>query len=471
MKKQILLLFGLLLSHFVYSQTAPVGNYIYNASLSFGDPGHDCGCKNLIKLQLKFNDGDVVFIDENVSCRTNGQAFPPVSKIISANRKLNKIQTISSRNEKNILGCGNPSGTNDKDIDINITSHLCKYDYYDIMTYPATFLGNTFTSRVWYGNLSMTVTPQLTIIDPSNGGANDFEIDDPNGIVINSHSGFDSSDYNWEYLFPNIDPTAPPPIWESLSQFDGRSSINLKIEGVIGDRPNPKNYYGRILNIRQVACGYTSATIPPPNEIKYTLLKTPPLLLSTAPPEKTKCSYSTDGKIQFTFNRPLETDEKFRFNLKKLEPITNTYRDVVNSFDVVNTATNSQCTLKNLPPGKYQGTYYTIYPNPSSSVTTLNSKDKIIAPFEITTSPALKYTARMAQPKCATDGAEIVVNATGGTPPYSYSINGAPAVKYIDTDEKGLPKGDYIIAVDPTITDDITIQVTDKQNCVDDSKK
>jgi hypothetical protein len=225
------------------------------------------------------------------------------------------------------------------------------------------------------------------------------------------------------------------------------------------------------------------------------MVKTPPLLVSTTPPEKTKCSYSTDGKIQFTFNRPLETsvvnpllNETFLFNLKRYNPITGLYdkSDVV-SYDVVNTPTNSQCTLKNLPPGKYQATYQTVFPNDQNAGTTLNSELKNLNDFTIDSPPALKYTARMGQPKCATDGGDIALNARGGVPPYTYTITATKVVNGtkkpyttskvftnsagIPLPDHGLPNRDYIIPLAPGLEGDITIKVTDKQGCVDGDTK
>jgi hypothetical protein len=165
------------------------------------------------------------------------------------------------------------------------------------------------------------------------------------------------------------------------------------------------------------------------------------------------------------------------------------YIHVVNSFDVVNTATNCQCTLKNLPSGKYQVTYQTRFPKDLSATTPtyFNSQDKSISDFTIDSPPALKYTARMGQPKCATDGGDIALNARGGVPPYTYTITGTKVVNKIKTPyttskvftnsagiplpDHGLPNRDYIIPLDPALEGDITIQVTDKQGCVDDSKK
>jgi SprB repeat len=457
MKKLILLLFGLLLSHFVFAQ-APAGYYNYDMVLTTRDPGHKIGCENHIQLFLQFNNNtkQIGFGEQNLGGAPNPYDLGFNLRQIATD-KLSGAYTISSRNKDGGCGCGACGATSINNERINVT-----------MGY-ATFLctGSAKSSDAWDTSLAIKRTPELKIVDNSNGVTrfNYFEVDDPNGIVINSYSGFDASDYNWEYVDP-FDSSIPKK-WLPLLNFNGQSSINLTIADINTNGKNPKQFYNTLLSVRQVGCN-NSASVP----IVYSLVKTPPLLVSATPPAMTKCAYSTDGKIQFTFNRPLETDETFAFNLKRYNPITGLYdkSDVV-SYDVVNTATNSQCTLKNLPPGKYQATYQTKFPNDvvTNPPTTLNSKDKPINDFEIVAPTPLKYTARMAQPKCATDGAEIVVNATGGTPPYSYSINGAPAVKYIDTDEKGLPKGDYIIPLNNNIPNKtkITIKVTDKQGCVD----
>jgi hypothetical protein len=480
MKKRNLLCFILcanMLTHLKAQTTVPIGTYKIESKLTLWvtHTENSAGCPNNTIHVYYLIDG----AKQEIFNKDGANELPNAGDVKTYHSSMyipapwslhgiSKINTISDMQQRaSVIDGGGCPGIHLERNNITYTP-LCSSFYDGILA-----SGSVST---WGSNLTIVRTPQLTIVDSGN---NFFEVDDPNGIDIVSHSGFEVGEYNWEFCFPSKDQSVPK-VWFSLKDYDsrkfsGKSNINLTIADIKISDPNvpsnPKQYYGKILDIRQKGCVNSKP-------VSYTMVKTPPLLVSTTPPEKTKCSYSTDGKIQFTFNRPLETsavdpllNETFFFNLKWYDPIGLTYKDVVNSFDVVNTPTNSQCTLKNLPPGKYQATYQTKFPNDvvTNPPTTLNSKDKPINDFEIVAPTPLKYTARMAQPKCATDGAEIVVNATGGTPPYSYSINGLPAVKYIDTDEKGLQKGDYIIKLNNNIPNKtkITIKVTDKQGCVD----
>jgi hypothetical protein len=490
MKKQILLIFGLLLSNFLYSQTIPVGTYEAKISgWARGDTNHHCG---EAFVNLEFQSGAVRFVTISYSENSASQNFGN-SYSFKANNIPNSIYFSASRQIKESCNGDRPNNqgriysTSDHD--------------FRALNFPFEFTNmtnvNSDGSGLWNSSGNILTYPKLTILDTSNGVTrfNYFEIDDPNGMVINSHTNFSDNQYNWEYLLPSLNPSdisVPAPDWLSLPvKFNGESSITLRIGDMKLANPNPKQYYGKILKIRQK--GYVNS-----NEVSYSMIKTPPLLVSTTPPEKIKCSYSTDGKIQFTFNRPLETsvvnpllNETFSFNLKWYDPIGLKYKDVVNSFDVVNTPTTSQCTLKNLPPGKYQATYQTRFPNDvitPNSPTTLSSQLKDLNDFEIKAPDPLKYKARMAQPKCATDGAEIVINATsGGTPPYSYTIKGTivkPDKTTTDFEitkeftnsagtpnaDHGQPNGDYIIPLDPELDGPVSIKVIDKNKCIDGNK-
>jgi hypothetical protein len=428
--------------------------------LTTRDPGHKIGCQNHIELFLQFNNNtkQIGFGEQNLGGAPNPYDLPFNLRQIATD-KLSGAYTVSSRNKDGGCGCGACGATSINNERINVT-----------MGY-ATFLctGSAKSSDAWDTSLAIKRTPQLTIVDP-NPGKNYFEVDDPAGIVINSYSGFDASDYNWEYIDPlNVGGGWIPFIDTQTRKYNGLSNLTLTLADINTSKPpkNPRSFYQSTLSIRQVGvgsgCNYAS------KQVDYTLVKTPPLVKSITP-TATQCAYSKDGEVQFAINGVLETDETFGFDLNKLDPLDptpNTYKPVAdNAYEI--TSTGKLCNLIKLAPGVYKGFYQTKFPNGNGNFFKSQPQD---INFTIDTPPALKYTARMAQPKCATDGAEIVVNATGGTPSYWYSINGAPAVKYIDTDEKGLPKGDYSIAVDPAIIGKITIQVTDSQSCFDDTKK
>jgi hypothetical protein len=317
MKKQILLIFGLLLSNFLYSQTIPVGTYEAKISgWARGDTNHHCG---EAFVNLEFQSGAVRFVTISYSENSASQNFGN-SYSFKANNIPNSIYFSASRQIKESCNGDRP----------NNQGRIYSNDYvFRSLDYSFEFRNmvsvNSDGSGLWNSSGNILTYPKLTILDTSNGfnTFNYFEIDDPSGIVINSHTDFSDNQYNWEYKLPSINPQALPPDWMPFTNtitrtFNGKSSINLKISDMILSDANPKQYYGKILTIRQK--GYVNS-----NEVSYTMIKTPPLLVSTTPPQDANCSYSTDGKIQFTFNRPLETsvvdpllNETFTFNLKKI---------------------------------------------------------------------------------------------------------------------------------------------------------
>lgn len=514
----IIFVFVLFIGNFSYSQTIPVGNYKYKLDLTFGDPDHKCGCRNSIKLGLNFSDGNVDFLDTDVNCRPNGLGWSLDEKIISASRRLNGFYTVSSRNTDNGLGCGNSTGINDRYQFANVSSQQCNQYYTNIMSMPFNLFGNIVYSTTWYSNLNIKRTPQLTIVNPT-PNFNYFEVDDPAGVIINSHTGFDVSEYRWYYKINK--PNQPDTGWLPLaSNFNGNSSISsLKITDVIPLNAKPKEYYGGRLEIRQEGCSVIS------NIKEYTLIKTPPLLVSQIPNiSDTKCSYGSDGTATFTFGRNLEKDistllpsEHFVFNIYKRQddynndintsiPYINLTNDILlpNIFkDNYDDIVNKKNELGNFTPGFYYMRYSTKFDNPVAgnpsfvsaiipseprsiiSKSLYNSRtgmydnvqvDTRVIPFTIKAPTPLIYTARMAQPKCSGGSAEIVINTKGGRPPYYYCINctndnsriqftndaGVPYPDY------GLPNGDYIITIPGSIPDgNISIKVTDSKNCVD----
>jgi hypothetical protein len=458
MKKQIQLLFGLLLSHFVYSQTIPVGDYKYYMDLDVYTTNNKAiACDNTVAVDFIFYQiGSLA--SYQIDLDTERYAHREFT--VTATKKLYRIKTNAQRNWENILGCTN-NGLKSKFTDF---LPVCDKNYGNII-------------EEWEGSFKLKRTPQLTIINP-NPGYNYFEVDDPNGIVINSYSGFDASDYNWEYIDPlNVAGGWIPFIDTQTRKYSGLSSLTLTLADINPKLKSNKSFYQSTLSIRQVGvgtgCNYAS------KQVDYTLVKTPPLVKSITP-KNTQCAYSKDGTIEIEFNRPLETDEKFGPN----NLIYQTDKIIPDVAIVANPNSNTKFTISGLPPETYKLTYQT---NFLVGVNVYNSERKTIESIVVASSPALKYTARMAQPKCATDGGDIAINVRGGVPPYSYKITATTVVNGtkspyttskvftnsagIPLPDHGLPNGDYIIPLDSRIEGKVTIQVTDSHGCVDGDKK
>jgi hypothetical protein len=453
-----------------YSQS--VGTYKYKTTLTVTDGNsHVVDCDNWFSFWLCGNAGCYQIQREvNLDDISNTWTYRD-STYVSSGTDMSYYKTHSERHWKNAGGCTGSDG--DRVGTYVRTTAGCSKGYNDVMT-------------EWASNLTIERIPQLTIVDNRtwNSPFNYFEIDDPNGIVIQSHTGFLPSEYNWEYIDPLADPLAPI-VWLPFTdtqtrKYSGLSSLTLTLADINTSKPpkNPRSFYQSTLSIRQVGvgtgCNYAS------KQVDYTLVKTPPLVKSITS-TATQCAYSKDGTIEIEFNRPLETDEKFGPN----NLIYQTVKIIPDVAIVPNPNSNTKFTISGLPPETYKLTYQTNFP---VGPNVYNSERKTIEPIVIGSPPALKYTARMAQPKCATDGAEIVINATsGGTPPYSYTIKGTivkpdkTTTNFEITKEftnsagtpnadHGQPNGDYIIPLDPELNGPVSIKVTDKNKCIDGNK-
>jgi hypothetical protein len=480
MKKQILLIFGLLLSNFLYSQTIPVGTYEAKISgWARGDTNHHCG---EAFVNLEFQSGAVRFVTISYSENSASQNFAN-SYFFKANNIPNSIYFSASRQIKESCNGDRP----------NNQGRIYSNDYvFRSLDYSFEFRNmnnvNSDGSGLWNSSGNILICPKLTILDNSNGVTrfNYFEVDDQNSIVIQSHTDFLPTEYNWEYIDPLLGGGWIPFTDTQTRIYNGLSSLTLTLADINPLNVDRRNFYGRTLSIRQVGIRQASCNSKS-DPIKYSLVKTPPLLVSTTP-KSTQCAYSEDGEVQFALNRVLENEETFGFDLSKLDPLNpvlNTYIPVVIAPTQI-ISIGKLCTLIKLAPGVYKGNYKTKFPNLLNDFS-LKSQPVDIS-FTIGSSPALKYKARMAQPKCATDGAEIVINAiSGGTPPYSYTIKGTivkPDKTTTDFEitkeftnsagtpnaDHGQPNGDYIIPLDPELNGPVSIKVIDKNKCIDGNK-
>lgn len=489
----------------VFSQNV-TGTYNYNCSVRVKDPNtnSDGDCQNDFSLSLcSSNNCFNIFYNINLDYTYNSFKYFSRSIDISSDYFINHTNSNALRNWENFFGCVD---NNREYRDRYISSTSGNYFYYsDILPW-------------WASDLSYTRTPKLTIINPT-PYLNYFEIDDPAGLTIKSHVGFASNEYIWEYNNP-LRPINGPDDWKRISAYNGLSTINFRIEDILPPGVNKKEYYGKTLDVRQVAWGTVIS-----NVYSCAMIKTPPLLVSQIPNiTDTKCSYGSDGTATFTFGRDLEKDlitlipsEYFLFNIYKRQgdynndinistPYISSVNDILlpniskyNYDDVV----NKKIDLGNFTPGNYYMTYSTKFNNPLGGVQSFvsaiipseprstvykslyNSRlsrfdnvqvDTRVIPFTIKAPTPLVYTARMAQPKCAGGSVEIVINTKGGRPPYYYCINcpnDNSRIQYtsdtgVPNPDHGLPNGDYIITIPGSITgSNISIKVTDSKNCVD----
>ena len=444
MINKILLIFGLLVSSLMNSQ---IGNYAYTTRLNVRDGGnHVVDCENSFSLQLCGNNGCRGVTSDNLD-NINGTPQYNNTTIISSNFNISYYKTHSERHWKNAFGCTGGDGDRTGGY-----WWSCSGTYFD----------NVMTE--WYSNLFINRRPIYTILDPN--PVNNYITPEDN-ITINSHEGFLPSEYNWEYSFTPLDPIT----WTELQQFRTASSISVNAKDFLGGIDNPA-FYGRTVYIRQFGCDHLSPSI-----IKYVIVKNPPKFVNSSPIiTDNDCFYGNSGSATFQFDSNLEMNEYFSFNLNKkikdannqwvLGPVTGIQVLPVNFI-------NKTYTFSGLEPGTYDVTNQTTFQT-NTFITT--SQQYTSNQFTIKAPPALVYTARMAQPKCAGGSAEIVINTKGGRPPYYYCINcpnDDARIQYtsdtgVPNPDHGLPNGDYIITIPGSITgSNISIKVTDSKNCVD----
>lgn len=171
-------------------------------------------------------------------------------------------------------------------------------------------------------------------------------------------------------------------------------------------------------------------------------------------PKGETCYGKNDGEVIFTFDRPLEDNERFLFTYNPLgapTAITSAYSDNINMVEKISPL---EYKWKNIAPGTYNFKYQAITGtnNPSSNITGPD--------FKIDPKSQLTFTTTPTQPLCSTNKGSIQITANGGTVPYKYSrvLNNITLDTNIafnpSTTINNLAAGNHIITV------------SDKENCI-----
>jgi len=190
------------------------------------------------------------------------------------------------------------------------------------------------------------------------------------------------------------------------------------------------------------------------NTRTYNIIGCPPKLDTNHSPiaKGETCYNKKDGEVIYTFDRPLETGERFLFTYNPIgapTAITSAYSDNTN---MVKKISSLEYKLINISQGTYNFKYQTIIgannPSPTSDV---------VGPaFTITPKAELKFTPIPIQPLCSTDKGSIEITTNGGTAPYYYildyateNINGQVVPKKISISLpiQGLTEGNHNIKV------------------------
>ena len=164
----------------------------------------------------------------------------------------------------------------------------------------------------------------------------------------------------------------------------------------------------------------------------------------------TKCSYSKDGEITFTFNRPLNPGEDLQ-NLSLRYASSN----AIYQTESVATYNGNQFIWPQLVR---EGTYILEYQSGNTGSPVISD------PITINNGPVLTYSITANDISCFNENdGEIIItinpnnNGSIGTPPYKYTINGGAAINFSGTNTSipNLGPNDY------------NIQVFDQNNCTE----
>ena len=234
-----------------------------------------------------------------------------------------------------------------------------------------------------------------------------------------------STGFNWEYSYNGTD-------WVSFPiEFQGFGSISFKIKNLGGFEGKNKIYF---------RTGFRNKFT---KFISYNIIPCSPEVAGTIP-VLTSCVYTNDGSVIINLTRNL-------FNGEELVNKSLKNKDSVPIPILLKEINASQFSLSNLEKGSYKFKYQTrmlingVEANSTPVETT----------FSIDSSSPLKFNLSYSEPRCSTDKGNVTITATGGTPPYFYSLNSNPEKQFISP---------------ITISGNIginTIKVTDTNGCIE----
>lgn len=247
---------------------------------------------------------------------------------------------------------------------------------------------------------------------------------------------------------PEIPVTTYTPNWRSLpAKYQGINSLTIdKCSDVF-----PFEAVGKLITVRANGNGKGSNLI-----FNYNL-SAPHIVSENSIP--TSCIYTNDGKVLFTFSE-LKVGEEFETTLYNGKVL------VESNFKSISA---TQYTFTDLAPGDYKFKYTTKLM--VNSVFTHSTVDSTT--FKIDTPKALGWFAKPINPNCHGDKGEILLEASGGTPPYYYIIGKEDVNNVMQYDENTKLQFDPLKAAitNVTIKDllpiTLAIQVTDSKKCIE----
>jgi hypothetical protein len=420
MKKNILLLFTIVLSTNLYSQVQD--NYRLDLDFVYHATGDSRDiCYNIAKVKILFSDGSSLpIIDNDQVDFQNTNTYTSSKKIIGIN--LN----ADARRTKPFDGCHGDDEQINQDF---IFSNLCQYysiNYQSEATFNATTIYGNFTAKVTpihHLKPPIYVINQSTIIE-----GNLLPSDEK--ISLTDYNGFLSEHYIYQYKFSTESITAWKTINSSLSNLD---ILSLSARDLFGDNWNL--HEGKTIEFRVVSCFENTDYVSKSNTVSLKITRSAPKIESSERTPVT-CFKDTDGKIKLFFNRFLLTcdfcrnsaviPETFHYRLKNTD--TNTAIGVVDDNVIMQLENNKPTfTIPNFSPGNYELSFlgdYNGQPTYSSTATPDNGFK-----FTIAEPSPVQFTAIATPINCAggSDGT-ITITASGGTvypirSSYKYSLD------------------------------------------------
>lgn len=421
---------------------AQIGNYSVVAKLNVkpGGGNYSSSCRNDVQVKLVYSDFPRIVISENLGSIASDKYthYENIPLKVPATSKPIRVEVSASRNwKRKIGGCGG-NGSFNGDVRTSTQFSSCLNTYTDIMQW-------------WDDQLTIENTPILTIVQPG-----DNSLPTETDIIINSHTGFLASEYNWQYSFDFTNPNA----WIDMPQYNGKASITTNAKAILG--ADAGKYHGKQIYFRQKACSNTFS-----DPVYYVIRQSAPLIISENLIETT-CFNTQDGKLIMKFDRPLVEGEKFTFSIREFDEQSQQWKGVVcSSQDSENISldnTNSYTFPCDFSIGKY-GLDFTGFINGSSTNPPNDADHPFI--FNITAPEPVNFSLSKTNVNCngGNDGTLTIAASGGSKEGYEYSLdNGTSWIPFTDPKSRTeILGGLYLTSNLPLV---FNIKVKDKKGCI-----
>ncbi|CAA0231371.1 Protein of unknown function precursor containing a C-terminal secretion signal. Putative adhesin [Tenacibaculum maritimum] len=404
MKRIIIVIILMQSLNFVHGQ---VGEYeVTFDGWAEGATNHNCGYA-YVQLEFANSSNNYKAFEFNFleySPRVYYQAgSAETTSRFSANQRLKSLRFWSER--KVYDTCRGTRAYNDGRVYSNSSNNFLECFDFDFEF--GQFIDSRYHTGLWNSKFNVKIYPILTINPP--GEANSFPVEDD--IVLTSHTGFKTSEYNWKYSFDGYN-------WVDMYAFNGAASIKLNAQE-IGDFDASLNH-GRTIYFKQSACGYDS------DIVKYKIRRSAPHITSVNT-TNTTCYDEKDGSVKINFDRGLEPNERLSITIEDLDKIEGyvdgvpTYEIVSSSSNVVLASDNSYTFNKDIGKGLGKGRFRVILAGGGTIAyngdkwNTYTESPTHQATFTINKPSPVEFTATHTNVWCygGSDGT-IIIKAKGG---------------------------------------------------------